>query len=53
MKVLGIKFCKVSKPTDAQGLAARLGEKGFSLKANSGGADFQDAVFPVVDRRPG
>ena len=58
MKVLGIRFCKVSKSGDAQGLSAMLGEKGLGLKAvEMPGADeakgFQGAVFPVGDSRPG
>lgn len=49
MKVLGIRFCKVAKKDDAEGLAALLGEKGLGLKANDfgGGDGFQGAVFPV------
>ena len=49
MKVLGIRFCKVAKKEDAEGLAALLGENGLGLKANDLGesAAFQGAVFPV------
>jgi len=49
MKVLGIRFCKVSKKADAEGLADLLGEKGLGLKANDFGESdaFQGAVFPV------
>lgn len=51
MKVLGIRFCKVAKRDDAEGLAALLGEKGLGLKPTDfgGGDDFQGAVFPVDD----
>lgn len=49
MKVLGIRFCKVAKKDDAEGLAAMLGEKGLGLSANDFGETdgFQGAVFPV------
>ena len=49
MKVLGIRFCKVAKKEDAEGLSQLLGEKGLGLKANDfgGGDGFQGAVFPV------
>lgn len=49
MKVLGIRFCKVAKTADAEGLADLLGEKGLGLKASDFGQGdaFQGAVFPV------
>ena len=49
MKVLGIRFCKVAKREDAEGLAALLGENGFGLSATDMGASdaFNGAVFPV------
>lgn len=55
MKVLGIRFCKVSNTEDAQGLAAMLGEKGFGLKTNGmdGGDSFQGAVFPLEGAEAG
>jgi len=55
MKVLGIRFCKVSHAADAEGLAAMLGEKGLGLKAADmgEGQEFQGAVFPVGDGEPG
>lgn len=51
MKVLGIRFCKVAKKDDAEGLAALLGEKGLGLSATDFGESdaFQGAVFPVDD----
>ena len=49
MKVLGIRFCKVTSRENAEGLSKLLGEKGLGLKANDfGDSDgFQGAVFPV------
>ena len=49
MKVLGIRFCKVAKKEDAEGLARLLGENGLGLEANDFGEQqgFQGAVFPV------
>lgn len=49
MKVLGIRFCKVAKREDAEGLAAMLGENGLGLTATDMGESesFNGAVFPV------
>ncbi len=49
MKVLGIRFCKVAKKEDAEGLAALLGENGLGLQANDFGETegFSGAVFPA------
>lgn len=49
MKVLGIRFCKVSKAEDAEKLAAMLGENGLGLAPNDmgPGEGFNGAVFPV------
>ena len=54
MKVLGIRFCKVAKKEDAEGLAALLGENGLGLSASDFGEaeGFQGAVFPVGDAAP-
>ncbi len=51
MKVLGIRFCKVAKKDEAEGLANLLGENGLGLKPNDFGETdgFQGAVFPVDD----
>ncbi len=55
MKVLGIRFCKVSSAADAQGLADMLGENGLGLKTNGmgGGDNFQGAVFPLEGAETG
>lgn len=51
MKVLGIRFCKVAKKEDAEGLAALLGENGLGLTPTDMGPSdgFNGAVFPVDD----
>lgn len=51
MKVLGIRFCKVAKKSDAQALSDQLGEKGLGLTPTDMGASdtFSGAVFPVDD----
>ncbi|MEL7488061.1 MAG: hypothetical protein AAGJ87_12690 [Pseudomonadota bacterium] len=54
MKFLGIRFCRVAKRENAEGLAKMLGETGLGLKAvdmpKIDGLDgFQGAVFPVED----
>lgn len=51
MTVKAIRFCHVAEPGDARGIAQALGE-GLGLKpagANSGGGEFNGAVFPSAD----
>ena len=56
MKALGIRFCRVAKTEDAEGLANLLGDKGLGLSAKDFGGAFESfpgAVFPVGDRDDG
>ena len=55
MKVLGIRFCKVSPSGEAQALAEILGENGLGLTPTDMGAldSFGGAVFPVGDAPQG
>jgi hypothetical protein len=52
MKVLGIRFCKVTKTDDAKAIADLLGEKGLGLTPTDMGESdgFNGAVFPVDEQ---
>ena len=48
MKVLGMRFCKVAKKDNAQGLAEMLAKLGVAeRKMEADGDGFQGAVFPI------